>query len=134
MLVWYRDTTYGDQNPVLATTFDLPSTGSKGGLLLVDSHFDPLRRQGEAADKDTSTLNNVPSRPQSSNVAFGQRRRTRSRSAWPRCRCEDWCKEYCTDFAASARVTTFTDAQGWYPGIEVRDGAACSSVTSTPPR
>ena len=72
MLVWYRDTSYGNANPVLATTYDLPSTGSKGGLLLVDSHFDPFRRTGAAADKDPSTLNNMASRPQSSNVAFGQ--------------------------------------------------------------
>ncbi len=118
MLVWYRDTKYGDQNPVLATTFDLPSTGSKGGLLLVDSHFDPLRRQGEAAVKDTSTLNNVPSRPQSSNIAFGQ-------ASYPFTEClaevdADWRNEYCTDFASQSAVNTFTDAQGWYPGIEVR--------------
>jgi immune inhibitor A len=52
MLLWYRDTTYGNDNHVLAHTFDLPSTGTKGGLLIVDSHFDPLRRKGEAAEKD----------------------------------------------------------------------------------
>ena len=45
-LVWYRDTTWGDVNHVTATTTQLPSTGSKGGLLLVDSHFDPFRRTG----------------------------------------------------------------------------------------
>ena len=44
MLVWYRDTTYGNDNMVTPTTTALPSTGSKGGLLLVDSHFDPFRR------------------------------------------------------------------------------------------
>ena len=71
MLVWYRDTTFGNDNHVTADLAALPSTGSKGGLLLVDSHFDPFRRQGEAADKDPSTLNNLPSRPQSSNTAFG---------------------------------------------------------------
>ena len=73
MLVWYRDTTWGNNNHVTATTTALPSTGSKGGLLLVDSHFDPFRRTGLAADKDPSTLNNLPSRPQSSNIAFGLR-------------------------------------------------------------
>jgi immune inhibitor A len=121
MLVWYRDTTYGNQNPVLATTYDLPSTGSKGGLLIVDSHFDPLRRQGVAAVKDPSTLNNMPSRPQSSNAAFG-------RASYPFKEClaevkdEDWRNEYCTSVGSLPAVNTFTDAKGWYPGIETRPG------------
>ena len=121
MLVWYRDTTYGNQNPVLATTYDLPSTGSKGGLLIVDSHFDPLRRQGVAAEKDPSTLNNIPSRGQSSNAAFG-------RASYPFKEClaevagEDWRNEYCTSFGSLPAVKTFTDAKGWYPGIETRPG------------
>ena len=37
----------------------------------MDSHFDPLRRTGDAAAIDPSTLKNLPSRPQSSNAAFG---------------------------------------------------------------
>ena len=103
----------------LATTYDLPSTGSKGGLLLVDSHFDPFRRTGVAADKDPSTLNNMASRPQSSNVAFGQ-------STYPFQEClaevpgEDWRNEYCTSIGSQPAVDTFTDAKGWYPGIEIR--------------
>jgi immune inhibitor A len=124
MLVWYRDVSYGDQNPVTATTFDLPSTGSKGGLLLVDSHFDPLRRAGVAADKDPSTLNNLASRPQSSNVAFNLA--TIGPSTYPFKEClaevpgEDWRNEYCTSFRGLPAVNKFTDAKGWYPGIEVR--------------
>ena len=119
MLVWYRDTSYGNANPVLATTYDLPSTGSKGGLLLVDSHFDPFRRTGAAADKDPSTLNNMASRPQSSNVAFGH-------STYPFQEClaevpgEDWRNQYCTSIGSQPAVDTFTDAKGWYPGIEIR--------------
>ncbi len=46
MLVWYRDTTWGNDNHVTSNLTALPSTGSKGGLLIVDSHFDPLRRHG----------------------------------------------------------------------------------------
>jgi immune inhibitor A len=120
MLVWYRDTTYGNTNHVTATTFDLPSTGSKGGLLLVDSHFDPLRRQGEAAVKDPSTLNNMPSRPQSSNVAFT----THSTYPFKECLAEvdaNPFTEYCTSVRSQRGVSDFTDAKGWYPGIEVRD-------------
>ena len=70
-LVWYRDTSYGNNNHVLNNLTSLPSEGAKGGLLIVDSHFDPLRRTGAAAALDTSTLKNLPSRPQSSNAAFG---------------------------------------------------------------
>ncbi|WP_197430139.1 immune inhibitor A domain-containing protein [Auraticoccus cholistanensis] len=119
LLVWYRDTTYGDANPVLATTNDLPSVGSKGGLLIVDSHFDPLRRTGEAAEKDPSVLNNLPSRPQSSNAAFGSATKpfTECLAEVPG---EDWTTEFCTDFPSLPAVQTFDDSQGWYPGIEVR--------------
>ena len=39
--------------------------------------------------------------------------------------------EYCTDFAAQAPVSTFTDDQGWVPGLEFRDGEACSTATAT---
>ena len=70
-LVWYRDTSYGNANHVLNNLTSLPSEGAKGGLLIVDSHFDPLRRTGAAAALDPTTLKNLPSRPQSSNAAFG---------------------------------------------------------------
>ena len=70
-LIWYRDTSYGNANHVANNATNLPSGGAKGGLLIVDSHFDPLRRTGEAADFDPTVLNNMPSRPQSSNAAFG---------------------------------------------------------------
>ena len=119
MLVWYRDTTWGNTNNVTATTTVLPSTGSKGGLLLVDSHFDPFRRQGQAADKDPSTLNNLPSRPQSSNSAFGRKPTYPFRECFELLPAEPF-SEYCTDFAAQAPVSTFTDTKGWYPGVEIR--------------
>ncbi|GAA4455434.1 immune inhibitor A domain-containing protein [Phytohabitans houttuyneae] len=118
MLVWYRDTSYGNNNHVLNNLFDPPSIGSKGGLLIVDSHFDPLRRQGVAADKDPSLLNNLPSRPQSSNAAFGFGK------TYPFTECYEAPSEpfssYCTKFKSQSGVTNFTDAKGWYPGIEYR--------------
>ena len=121
MLVWYRDTTWGNVNHVTATTTALPSTGSKGGLLLVDSHFDPLRREGLAAEKDPSTLNNLPSRPQSSNAAFTeqQQRTYPFRECFELLPAEPF-SSYCTDYKSMQGVSVFTDAQGWYPGIEVR--------------
>ena len=119
MLVWYRDTTFGNDNHVTADLTALPSYGSKGGLLLVDSHFDPFRRQGVAADKDPSTLNNLPSRPQSSNIAFGTRQTYPFRECFELLPAEPF-SEYCTNFAAQAPVSTFTDSKGWYPGLELR--------------
>jgi immune inhibitor A len=120
MLVWYRDTSYGNVNPVGSSTFDLPSTGAKGGLLLVDSHYDPFRRTGVAAQKDPSTLNNIPSRPQSSNVAF-----TLGHQTYPFRECyenlpSEPFSEYCTSFGAQPGVSKFTDALGWTPGLEDR--------------
>jgi immune inhibitor A len=118
MLVWYRDTTFGRQNHVLNNLSELPSTGAKGGLLLVDSHFDPLRRD-DSATPDTSPLKNVPSRAQSSNVAFGLQ------PTYPFTECitgADTTVEFCTDFEAQEPVRTFTDDSGWYPGIELNDG------------
>ncbi len=71
MLVWIRDAAYGDVNHVRLNLLDSPSFGPKGGLLLVDSHYNPLRRTGEAAAKDPTATDNIPSRPQSSDIAFG---------------------------------------------------------------
>ena len=118
MLVWYRDTSYGNFNLTLNNLFDPPSIGTKGGLLIVDSHFDPYRRSGVAADKDPSLLNNLPSRAQSSNAAF-----TFSKTnAFTECfeAPGEPFSRYCTGFGKQPGVSEFTDAQGWYPGIEFR--------------
>ena len=123
MLVWYRDTTYGGVNHVTLTTTHLPSTGSKGGLLIVDSHFDPFRRQGVAADKDPSTLNNIPSRPQSSNAAFGLIRTNPFTECYENLPTEPF-SEYCTDFGSQAPVSRFNSNLGWYPGLELRPNGA----------
>ncbi|MCW3818362.1 immune inhibitor A [Micromonospora sp. DR5-3] len=121
MLVWYRDTVLGDVNHVTAQLTSLPSYGAKGGLLIVDSHNEPLRRQGEAAVKDPSVLDNLPSRPQSSNAAFSLN------PTYPFKECLEAAgepySEYCTNFRAQAPVPAFSDARGWYPGIEIRGGA-----------
>jgi immune inhibitor A len=117
LLVWYRDTSYGEANHVLNNLTAGPSGGAKGGLLVVDSHDDPLRRTGEAAEVDTSTLKNLPSRPQSSNAAFT------THATYPFTEClegEEPFSEYCTEFDAMPGVRTFTDAEGWAPGLESR--------------
>ncbi len=121
MLVWYRDTTYGNSNMPTANEAALPSYGAKGGLLIVDSHFDPLQRTGEAADVDPSTLNVMPSRAQSSNAAFGLQKTY----PFTECITDAELNEYCTDIRSLKPVKTFTDDQGWVPGFALResDGA-----------
>jgi len=117
MLVWYRDAQY-TVNHVTVPLFAPPSTGFKGQLLIVDSHFDRLRRFGEAAAHDPTTLKNLPSRAQSSNAAFAKRP-TRS---FREC-IEDPAGSYtiyCNRHAALPGVARFTDAKGWYPGLELR--------------
>ncbi|EAP97987.1 putative secreted protease [Janibacter sp. HTCC2649] len=116
-LVWYRDTSYGDANHVLNNLTTLPSEGAKGGLLIVDSHFDPLRRTGANAALDPSTLKNLPSRPQSSNAAFNVF------GSYPFKECStkaDFTGEACNTFGAQSAVKSFTDNKGWYPGFEIR--------------
>ncbi|WP_109507614.1 immune inhibitor A domain-containing protein [Nocardioides speluncae] len=118
MLVWYRDTTFGNVNHVAnnAQSTVLPSAGAKGGLLIVDSHFDPLRRSGANAALDPTTLKNLPSRPQSSNAAFGLVDTKRFKECQPK---PDFTEE-CNTFDPQAPVKTFRDTRTWYPGIEIR--------------
>jgi immune inhibitor A len=118
MLVWYRDIQYGNFNQTTANLTALPSGGAKGGLLIVDSHFDPLRRTGEAAAHDGSALKNIQSRPQAANAAFG----VKPTFGFTEC-LEDPVDSYqlfCTEFDPQAPVKSFTDALGWAPGIEYR--------------
>jgi len=118
MLVWYRDTSYGNNNHVTANTFALPSLGSKGGLLLVDSHFQPMRHTGAAAEELDGVLDNFPVRMNSSDVAF---------TPWGTNAAEDCFIDdgptdvLCTSFGNRGAVPSFSDAFGWYPGVEVRD-------------
>ncbi|KRE42871.1 immune inhibitor A domain-containing protein [Knoellia sp. Soil729] len=123
-LVWYRDTSFGSTNHVGSNEAAMPSYGAKGGLLIVDSHFNPLQRTGAAAEVDPSTLNVLPSRPQSSNAAFG----LTGTHPFTECLTKDGdatYKEYCTKFASQSPVSTFTDDKGWVPGFALResDGA-----------
>lgn len=99
LLLWYRDSTYTD-NILLPGLAAPPSIGPKGGLLIVDSHFDPLRRT------DGTILDG---RAQSSNAAFSPR------PTYPFRECAETA---CTSIKAMAGVPAFTDAKTWYPGFE----------------
>ena len=120
MLVWYRDTTYGNYNHVTASTYDMPSVGSKGGLLLVESHFDPMRHSGAAAKHYTGSDTdpaNFPVRVNASDLAFN------TWGTYPVQHCFADASPsdiYCTAYGNRGAVPAFTDAKGWYPGLELR--------------
>jgi immune inhibitor A len=111
-LVWYRNLGYTN-NGINNYTFDPPSLGAKGMLLIVDSHFEPLRRiQGTGG----CALCNLPGRPQSSNSAF---------NTWGTYPFQEGFEEadgtiVISEFEAQPPVASFTDNLGWVPGIEVR--------------
>ena len=70
LLIWHRDQSHSI-NDLANNLFDPPSIGSKGTVLLVDSHYEPERFRGAAAAANPSLLDNLGSRQQASDVAFG---------------------------------------------------------------
>ncbi|MFI6480630.1 immune inhibitor A domain-containing protein [Nonomuraea sp. NPDC050663] len=119
LLITLRNHVY-DVNDVDASQFDQPSIGSKGSLLAVDSHFEPLRYSGEAADHHPTLQKNLNAWLQPSNAAFGFAKTLPLKSCTNGA---DVFTLYCNTFAAQRGVQQFTDAKTWYPGIEVRDGS-----------
>ncbi|MFI6796366.1 immune inhibitor A domain-containing protein [Streptosporangium canum] len=120
LLVWYRDSTF--VNNSLVNNLELPpSIGSKGTLMIVDSHYEPLRRTGVAAEKDGELRDNLQGRVQTGNAAFSFGK------TYPFTECVEAAgepfSEYCTKIGAQRGVPEFTDAKTWYPGMEVRNGA-----------
>jgi immune inhibitor A len=118
LLVWHRDASHSF-NDISNNLLDPPSIGSKGTALLVDAHYEPARRSGKAAAASPSLLDNLGSRQQANDVAFGKVGR------YPFTDCvpdgsDDPYGTYCNKFGKRAAVTSFTDAKTWYPGIEYR--------------
>src|SRR5690606_2099254 len=72
---------------------------------------------GDNADADPSTLKNLPSRPQSSNAAFG----LQPTYEFDECQLNEARDEVCNSFAPQAPVKSFTDDKGWVPGLAVRE-------------
>ncbi|MFI6814928.1 immune inhibitor A domain-containing protein [Nonomuraea sp. NPDC050328] len=114
LLVTLADAHY-ERNDVDGFRYDAPSIGSKGQLLVVDSHFDPLKRTGAGAQADPTWHKNLPARSQSSNAAFTFAK------TYPMREC--FAEGACSDFPAQRGVPVFTDAKTWYPGLEILNGA-----------
>ena len=83
LLIWQRDAS-NSFNDISNNLFDPPSIGSKGTVLLVDAHYEPARLSGKAAEANPSGLDNLTSRQQANDVAFGKVGRYRVHLLLPR--------------------------------------------------
>jgi immune inhibitor A len=131
MIVWVRDTRYGGEpfnadNPILGGQFfDMPSEGSKGGLLVVDSHPQPLRGpRGGTFTTGQGTFpfppaNNWSGRVQTTNSAFGlQNTPALTLTAATGTISPATTIMTPTLYAGLPAVSLFNDALGYYPGVE----------------
>ena len=118
LLIWHRDQSHSI-NDLSNNLSDPPSIGSKGTVLLVDSHFNPARLRGAAAEANPSLLDNLASRQQAADVAFGPVGRYPFRACVPD-PTGDAYDVVCNNFGTRNPVTRFTDGRTWYPGLEYR--------------
>ncbi|MBI3287351.1 MAG: immune inhibitor A, partial [Chloroflexi bacterium] len=113
MLLWYRNFKYSDNFFIGASLFDDPSWGSKGMLLVVDSHPQPLRFS-EGAPRPPA--GNLGGRNQPSNATFGLVRTT----SFKLTRALGFPQQKV--FGNQSPVSVFDDSLGYYPGIETFGG------------
>jgi immune inhibitor A len=120
MVLWYRDAAYSLNDEGNHLT-EPPSLGAKGTLLVVDAHPNPEHYRGAAAAANPSLIDALPARQQTNDAAFGPVGR------YPFQACfgtnPDPAKYYevaCNRFGWERPVGSFTDAIGWYPGVEYR--------------
>ena len=117
LLIWHRDQSHS-MNDLANNLFDPPSIGSKGTVLLVDSHYNPARLRGAAAAANPSLTDNLGARQQASDVAFGPVGRYPFRYCVPAS-----ARPYavaCNKFGTRNPKLSFSDAKTWYPGFEYR--------------
>ena len=88
-------------------------------MLLVDATSTRRASSGAAAEANPSLLDNLDSRAQANDVAFGPVSRYPFKYCTPTDP-EDPYAVACNWFGKRNKVTTFTDAKGWYPGLEYR--------------
>ena len=128
LLVWLRDTRFGSSNGLVSDRrfFTQPSEGPKGGLLLVDSHPEPLRGQrhgrytNEAGSVPFPQADNWHGNSQATNAAFGLNDTPPVTLTYATgVGSPDTYLVTQTHHAALPSVPGFHDALGYFPGIEV---------------
>jgi len=110
LIVWYQDDRYSD-NSIFNHLKDAPSFGPKGKLLVVDAHPEPQLDPYWVARGVTNEIGNVFSRGSMRDAAFS-RWPTASYHLQPPFAFEP------ADFAGRPAQPQFSDALGYYPGIE----------------
>ncbi len=118
LLVWLRDQSQ-TFNDLTNNLYDQPSIGSKGETLLVDAHPQPARFTGTAAEANPSLTDNLSSRQQANDVAFGPVGRYAFSSCVPDGSSNPY-KVLCNSFPKRTPIDAFNDASTWYPGLEYR--------------
>ena len=88
-------------------------------MLLVDAHYEPARFRGAAAEANPSLLDNLSSRQQAMDVAFGKVGRYPFTACVPDPEGDAYAV-ICNRFGTRNAVKRFTDAKTWYPGLENR--------------
>jgi M6 family metalloprotease-like protein len=111
LIVWYQDDRYWD-NSILNHLKDPPSFGPKGKLLVVDAHPEPEMDPYWVARGITDERGIVFSRGSMRDAAFS-RWQTASHHLDPPYAFQP------TDFPGRPAVPLFSDAVGYYPGIEL---------------
>jgi immune inhibitor A len=120
MVLWYRDAAFSN-NDIANHLTDPPSIGSKGTVLIVDSHPDPMHYTGAAAQANPSLLDALPGRQQAMDAAFGPVGRYPFQACFKTS--TDPARYFdvaCNRFGFKWGRAAFTDARGWYPGYEYR--------------
>jgi hypothetical protein len=127
MIVWLRDTRYGNEpfnanNSILDDKFlDMPSEGPKGGLLVIDSHPEPLRGPlGGTFETAYGTypfppLNNWSGRVQTTNSAIGLQNTPSLRLTVTNAATTIFTP---TTYAPLPPVSLYDDGLGYFPGVE----------------
>ena len=110
LLVWYQDDRYSD-NSIADYLADPPSFGPKGKLLVVDAHPEPYLDPYWLAHGVSNELAAVFSRGSMRDAAF---------SRWPTVgfRLQPPFAFQEADFTGRPAVPQFSDALGYYPGIQ----------------
>jgi immune inhibitor A len=110
LLVWYQDGRYSDNN-IASYLSDPPSFGPKGRLLIVDAHPEPYLDPYWVAQGVSNELGTVFSRGSMRDAPF---------SRWPTVdfRLKPPFAFQEADFAGRPAAPLFSDAAGYYPGIQ----------------
>lgn len=110
LLVWYHNERFAD-NEIVDYLADGPAYGPKGQMLVVDAHPEPYRDPWWLAQGFTNEQANISDRCQMRDAAF-------TLSNTPAFRLDPPFVHTATNFPGRPAIALFSDALGYYPGLE----------------